>query len=463
MELRVFTSRDYIYRAALDDLKEEAFPLLREAKVVIEVQKLSRLEREQILYNHLKLGKQPADFRVAIKPFLPDVATSPHFLPEIARRLGDPFFTKTLPLQQKPVMSFVESPHQFLCDVTRRLDEHNKAALGMVFMRGGKLPSLRKLGPEENHALSLLNANVGSVRKALKTLDGTMVTQVRLNGEYVWRFKHPTIRDAFGSLVAEEPDLMDIYLAGTRVESLLTEITCGQMRIKGVKLIVPSAQWSQVIRRLDELDLTKSEQTEALLEFLANRCHRDFLRLYLGRHPRFIASLRYGSWMRYHSAVSVAARLHACRLLPAAERERFVKVAHRLAIQTPDADFLDVPNIRALFRPSEIDSILRDVFRQLAPELRGRVSRMRAECLEEDADPDQYFWLFERALRIYRPYARRDKLALKRIAKAYERIGRVVKTLKRRREKMEADLAAEPEVAVAEEPKVRSIFDDVDE
>jgi hypothetical protein len=45
----------------------------------------------------------------------------------------------------------------------------------------------------------------------------------------------------------------------------------------------------------------------------------------------------------------------------------------------------------------------------------------------------------------------------------YDRIDRVVKKLRTRREKMEKDLAAEPEAVVVEEPKVRSIFDDVDE
>lgn len=360
-------------------------------------------------------------------------------------------------------MGFVESPHQFLCDVTQRLDEPNRAALGMVFMRGGKLPSLRKFGPEENQALSLLNANVGSVRKALKALDGTMVTQERENGEYVWRFKHPTIRDAYGSLVANEPDLMDIYLAGTRVESLLTEITCGLMRIKGVKLIIPPEQWPQVIRRLDELDLTKSEQTVDLRNFLSNRCHRNFLRLYIERHPRFIASLRYGSWMRYHSAVRVAARLHACRLLPAAERERFVAEARWLAVETPDADFLDVPNIRALFRKDEIDSILRDVFRQLAPKLRRRVTEMREACIKEDADPDQYFWVFQRALGIYQFHGRHNMLAFKRFTTALDRVDRMVETLKKRREKMDADLAADPETAATENLALRSIFDDVNE
>ena len=58
----VMTSRDYIYNRARNDLKESAFPLLSESQVVIDVHDLTNLEKQQILYNHLKLGKQPLDF-----------------------------------------------------------------------------------------------------------------------------------------------------------------------------------------------------------------------------------------------------------------------------------------------------------------------------------------------------------------------------------------------------------------
>jgi hypothetical protein len=63
---------------------------------------------------------------------------SDHFLPEIARRLGTSFFTKDLSLDHESVINFVEEPQQFLCDITRRLDSSSRAALGMIFMRGGK-------------------------------------------------------------------------------------------------------------------------------------------------------------------------------------------------------------------------------------------------------------------------------------------------------------------------------------
>ncbi|MFP3624213.1 hypothetical protein SB771_33570, partial [Burkholderia sp. SIMBA_051] len=80
----VMTSRDYIYSRARHDLKESAFPLLSESQVVIDVHNLSDLEKQQILYDHLKLGKQSAAFRSDIKQHLEYVAAHPRFIPETA-------------------------------------------------------------------------------------------------------------------------------------------------------------------------------------------------------------------------------------------------------------------------------------------------------------------------------------------------------------------------------------------
>lgn len=464
----VFTSRDYVYRAALDDLKEEAFPLLREAQVVIQVQKLSVQEREQILYNHIKLGRQRAAYRRALKPLLPGVARSEHFLPEIARRLGDPFFTRDLPIEVSAVMDFVERPQHFLCDVIRRLDPSSRAALGIVFMRGGRIPSLRKLGPEENQAVSLLDTTVGEMRRALKALNGTLVVQTQESGEYAWKYKHPTVHDAYGALISEEPDLLGIYLAGVPARSLVSEITCGNMRLKGVKLIVPEDQWPTVISRLDEFDVGDSRQKEAIEEFLTDRCQKDFLKMYLDRHPGFISSLSYGSWMRYDSSVMLAARLHACRLLPKEERERFVEEARELAIWTPDGDFLDVPRIRAMFRKSEVASILDDVAQVTGPLLSRWITAMRKECIATNEDPDQHFWNFQRALKTFRREGRtttdeRERRRWRRFTTASHRLHRVVDGLRTRRAKMETKLAVRRDNPSAEAATTRSIFDDVDE
>ena len=99
----LFTSRDYIYRAARSDLKVGAFPLMNESQVVINVQNLSRAEKHQILYNHIKLGDQPQSFKSRIKPLLTAVADNHRFLPEIARRLGNQLFTKDLILDSDSI------------------------------------------------------------------------------------------------------------------------------------------------------------------------------------------------------------------------------------------------------------------------------------------------------------------------------------------------------------------------
>src|SRR3546814_11804023 len=88
------TSRDYIYNRARRDLKQDAFPLLSESQVVIDVRDISTDETRQILYNHMKLGRQPKEFKTAIKGLLQGVAAHERFIHEVARRLAVPMFTK---------------------------------------------------------------------------------------------------------------------------------------------------------------------------------------------------------------------------------------------------------------------------------------------------------------------------------------------------------------------------------
>jgi len=95
----VMTSRDYIYRRARNDLKVNGFPVLLESQVVIDAHNLTSEERQQILYNHIKIGRQEKAFRSAIKLHLPAIANNPHFVPETARRLADPLYDSDEPAE----------------------------------------------------------------------------------------------------------------------------------------------------------------------------------------------------------------------------------------------------------------------------------------------------------------------------------------------------------------------------
>jgi hypothetical protein len=137
----LFTSRNYVYFTARSEIKESAFPLIKESQVVIHVDKMTIAEREQILYNHIKLGDQNPYCKRKLKPFLVGVAANKHFLPEIARRLGNKIFTRSLELKEGGIKEFVERPISFLVEVLRSLDSDSRAAIALVFMNGGAMAS----------------------------------------------------------------------------------------------------------------------------------------------------------------------------------------------------------------------------------------------------------------------------------------------------------------------------------
>ncbi len=460
----VFTSRDYIYREALAELKESAFPLLRESQVVIEVEKLSIQEKEQILYNHVRLGDQPAKFKTAIKPFLPQVAAHSKFLPEIARRLGSKLLTRNLDIYESQIMDFVQNPQEWLCDVIKTLDEPTQAALALVFMNAGKLQSPLRLTTEEERALTLLNATPGTARKALTAQDGTLVVLGMERGKHWWSFKHPTVRDAFGILIAKERELMDIYLAGTPVEALVEEITCGKVEFSGVKVVVPENLFGKVVQRLSEIPWGSVDERRMLGGFLERRCNRKFMELYLQKHPHFIARLTVHSWLAYVPDVRVIARLHELKLLPEKKRQEFIGRATRLAVETPDADFLQNPKLRALFRPIELRAVLRRVREELLPQLDGMIKEWteRFERDDEDDDPDNHFWTLRDSFKAYQKAFNGNLRVAKRFDRALTRIDQKVEELRKREDKSSSDEIASTETADDEVKSERSVFDDVD-
>lgn len=284
----LFTSRNYIYSSARSYLKESALPVMKESQVVIQVEKLSKAERDQILYNHIRLGSQSKDFRRGIKSLLPGVAGHKRFSPEIARRLGNPVFTKELSISQKTLDKFVEHPLELLREIIQTIDPDSRSAIALVFMRAGRLLSPVEMTADERKAIDLLGGSASGVRTALISLNDSLLLKIFKDGDYLWQFKHPTIRDAFASIIAEDLELMDIYLAGSPVKKLFEEVSCGDVGIEGVKVIVPCNRYDSFIARMDTLD---SQGRRNLHHFLAHRCDQKFITRFISAHPSFISNL----------------------------------------------------------------------------------------------------------------------------------------------------------------------------
>ena len=370
----VFTSRDYIYRSARDDLKQGAFPLLAEAQVVIRVQNLPTEDKEQILYNHLRLGSQTAEFRKLIKPHLATVAASRRFLPEVARRLGDPVFTRGLTVDSDSVRRFVDHPLDFMLATLRGLDVDHRAALALIYNSGGERPSPLQLSAEDDAMLALFGAHRARCAAALTAMDGSLVSRVEKDDQVFWMFRHPTIGDALARLVVENPELLDIYLKGSSIYALTREVTCGSVNLEGVVVIVPTSRFDQMISRLDELEETFSRPARDT--FLLARCSDDFLRRFAELRPQIADSLLtpwYGSWSVVQ--LSLIDRLNRLGLVTATRRSAFAKELRETAVALGDLTYLKQAAARSILADEEIDDIKQDV--------RARLEDMLPDLIEQ--------------------------------------------------------------------------------
>lgn len=458
----LFTSRDYVYRSARQHLKESALPVFKESQVVIHVEQLSKEERDEILYNHIRQGGQPKKFKSQLKRFLPNVAVRQRFSPEIARRLGNPMFTARLHISEPTLADFVDHPLEFLCEIIRTLDDGCRSALALVFMRGGLLPSPVKMSDDEEQAVTLLGGSRSVVRKALDALDGSLLLYSLQGGTYSWRFKHPTIRDAFAAMVAEDRELMDIYLKGTPIEKLFQEVSCGDVGIAGVKVIVPVDRYDSLISRMSSFDTKEIVKKWALHAFLAHRCDREFLVSYIRCHPQFIQHLPVYSPLTVTPYVKVIRRLHELGLLPEKKRIDTVSTIRELAVETPDFGFLQ-EGVRELLKPDELAEILESVRKNLLPNLDNKIQNQR-DNYDTERDPETHFDDLVGAVKEYHSVFAEHPEAVEQIESALTRIEEVVEELRSEQPReRDSDDFYERGSTGGGHDESRSVFDDVDQ
>lgn len=394
----VMTSRDYIYIRARRDLKESAFPLLKEGQVVIDVHALSTAEKRQILYNHLKLGRQPRSFLCAIKPYLESVADHERFIPETARRLADPLFTKDLFLDPYYLGQFVQKREQLLQEVLQGLDASSKAALGLIYMRNDKLASPIELQVSESDAICRLGSDLGRCITALEALEGSLVLHTCAGGDSMWRFKHPTIGDAYAAMLVQSPEHLGIYIQGSSPDRLIGQVTCGDVGLEKA-VVIPRALFPMMLVKLEGITKSKSYKSgwlsmfgakNELQGFLARRCSKEFLSMYLEKHPDIIEDVSEpGLMLAVVPEVRLAKRLHGFGLLPEENRKRFIKTVTNYAVEGQDMDALGNPALRGLFTDKEHEELVQRVRMELVPKL-GDVRREYESNHNSNEPPEEH-------------------------------------------------------------------------
>jgi hypothetical protein len=469
----VMTSRDYIYKRARNDLKEGAFPLLRESQVVIDVRDLTSEEKQQILYNHIKLGKQNKAFRTAIKPHLPTIATNSRFVPETARRLADPLFTERLALNRYDLNDFVEKKEQFLQEVLRGLDEHSKAALALIYMRNDFLESPVELQESEREAVERLGSSLGGCITALDSLNGSLVQYTHAEGAAAWRFKHPTVGDAYASLLLQSPELLGIYVRGSPIDKLLGQVTCGDIDLERA-VALPKGLYPLVLKRLNEFSSATQYKSPFLSswysrrridDFLASRCSKDFLVLYIEEHSGILDRVsKPGLFLNSVSEVDLAIRLHELGLLPEEYRQGFVTTVISYAIEGEDLYALESLRIQSVFTSTELSAFRGRVRAELIPNLADVRRTWQSNCSSDQPADAHMGPLLESFSALKEEFAD-DPAILSNIDQEIEQTQEWIA------DKM-ADAAKEDrpgrtfgDVDSADQPtaQARGIFDDVDE
>ena len=385
----ICTSRDYVYRQARDDLKRAAFPLLEESQVVVDVEALTAEEKVQILYNHIKMGDQAPSFRRRLKPFLSSVAAHPSFRPEAARRLGTARFTQDLDLTPAAIEGFVDEQRDFLIETIQGMGQRDRATLVLLFSNGGELPSPVTRDSVDRRLADRLGTKLADVRESLADLQDSFVRLASAETERAWRFRHPTLRDAVGHLIREDPELLDVYLQQAPLEFMLREVTCGVSDVPGAELVVPDGLSTLVadrlveeLRAIQQLDWRETwRRVRAIYGFLANRCSTDFLSHFIALSPGFIERIiAVGPYLEAAPQPGVVAALARHGLLDEESRAKYVGTIADLAVEIPDPGWHSVRNIREFLSESEREMILARVRDELVPRLSAVVSDL---CSEE--------------------------------------------------------------------------------
>jgi energy-coupling factor transporter ATP-binding protein EcfA2 len=380
----VLTSRDYIWRQARQDLKSESFKPLLEGRVVIYTEDLTSAEKQRILYNHIKFGDQPRERRRWMKPHLEDIANLANFKPEIARRLGNSFFTQDLQWSPEGLEKFVDAPRRFLTDVIRQLDKYAQAAVALIFLNGGRVASPITEDSSVRIIETTLGISCSSIRPAMEHLNNTLFLHIVESGQTYWTYKHPTVADAYAELISEQPELIEIYLRGAKLTSILYEVVYGTRSVKGAKLRVPRKLFSVLALRLAE-----AEPRPARL-FLLTRVDGEFRERYLKQHPNLMRdAITFRNPLIRDPQSPFFVTVDREGLLSEEDKARIVQQLKQEVIDYGDVTFLLNDEYISFLGAAAYAQLLNAAQTELAPQFADLVTEFAKDC--DTDDPEGYF------------------------------------------------------------------------
>ena len=198
--------------------------------------------------------------------------------------------------------------------------------------------------------------------RALNALKGSFVRLSQAESNLVWEFQHPTISDAYGSLLAQNSEHVEILVEGMPAERLVSQATCGNMEVRGA-VVIPKTSFPLVIEKLRDaraLGTPGALSRSRIESFLARRCSDDFLSMYIENDRPLLGRI---------SEPELANRLLRAGLFPEHHRRRFVERFGRYALDGVDATVFTNNAIKAMFTAEEFEALVKAVRQQVLPSL----------------------------------------------------------------------------------------------
>lgn len=460
----ILTSRSHIWLGAKPKLGTRNLPVLSDGRAVVDLGTLSPEEREQIIYNHIKAGNQTILWKKSIKQHLQSLSENPTLLPEIARRLGDRNFTKALHPTLEDLTKFVAEPAEFLIQTIRELDDAHQAALTLVFLLQGKLTTNELTGDSTKLVADKYDTTSKAITEALPQLEGSFLSMRQAVAHQIWGFVHPTFTDAISSMLSGRPDLVDLYVQGAKLETLLTETVCEGANPIRDAVVIPASAFEHLVSRLietpDALDINRS-----LFDFLSARASDNIVVAVLTANPSILHRKARSYWKIWgDQRFRMLARAHKLRLLPDDIREIASSQLEHAAIEDLDVSFLNEDEILALLKPTRLLSIGAQLVGMLNENISDRINEI-TESADPDQDiPDQFDVVRSFVDQLRNSLADNDSFR-NALDLLDEEINNAIVEVEKKKapDEDEGDWWNVKPAKVATTPKSRSIFSDIDE
>ena len=392
----ILTSRDYIWNSAKGRLKKGKFSLFDDSRVIIEVQNLTEFERAQMLYFHLKLGNQAKSFKTDAKEHLPAIVNSNIFFPESARRLGNNFFTKKLKLNRVELLNFFEKPKEFMCEVIENLSDELRAAIALVYLTSGKLSAPIENSDELSLVLNNFCGSRTKIKNSLEELDGSLLYCENSNSGKHWKFKHPTIGEAFAEIVAKSTELIEIYLRGAKPEAILNDVVCVGINLEGAKVMVPPKLYDILVSRIQNADVKQ------LLRFICNRADKKCTEMLIESQSNILNQIYcVRHTMSGSLETKLIVKLEKFGLLDTKLRHDFVSALDTAVAWFSDISYISDCEIQGLLTTDEKKKLNETFELEVIDKITEKVEELKESYDDPNVDFEEHFYELKMSVETY--------------------------------------------------------------